>query len=319
MKSLQLCRLLAVVGTLLWLAGPGAGDDTIIRLKKDFIEKYKRHVTIDTTLTVDKVGKTHTPSEDGDVHMAARAPEVELALVAEIKNVKDVTPTLDRAKQVAQDRTPVPVTGVWRFWCEHTSNKPHIQGDELSRFHTSNPSHVFELHPVVKFDGASLLDTIKGIDGYKYKDATRAFLQYENTMCRLKDNGDTVTIRTRQAGYNHVEFILQSVDDEIGGLKVDDGRFMFASVRDLDGELLVRKVRMAFVKDTAAEKVARNLKHGDRVRVVALPRISLSLISWRIANANKPEWKDFDVLEWHLPYEMIVIATTGEVTQGDDD
>lgn len=48
---------------------------------------------------------------------------------------------------------------------------------------------------------------------------------------------------------------------------VADGRFVVASARDLDGNLLVARLRMVFTKGTAPEQAVRALRAGDRLRV----------------------------------------------------
>src|SRR4029077_3286453 len=106
---------------------------------------------------------------------------------------------------------------------------------------------VFEIHPVTAVAGVEIEDSVGPIEGFTYKKAEQAFTHYENVGCKIKDNGGTGTIQTSMAGYNIPAFMLESIDDDPGGFEVEDGRFLFASVRDLDGELLIRKVRMVFI------------------------------------------------------------------------
>jgi hypothetical protein len=85
---------------------------------------------------------------------------------------------------------------------------------------------------------------------------------------------------------------------------VSDGSFVYAKVRDWDGELVARKKRMVFVKDTPPELAVRDLKRGDCIRALGIPRLNLALVSWRVRNSEaKP-----DVLGWNLPYEIIVVG-----------
>ena len=73
----------------LWLAfTPTLYKQTVITLKNSFIEQFKNRVTIDATFTVGKTSKIHPASQDGDIHIAGTAPEIELAAVAEIMNAK---------------------------------------------------------------------------------------------------------------------------------------------------------------------------------------------------------------------------------------
>lgn len=164
--------------------------------------------------------------------------------------------------------------------------------------------------------GHEIEDSIGPIDGFKYKEASDAFTHYENVSCLIKDNGnDTVTIRTAMAGYNIPEFLFEPDDGK--QLNADDGgRFVFGSVRDLDGELLIRRVRCAFMKGTEAEAAIRNLPANiTRVRLIGIPRISLKLVQWRLDHANTEQWEDTEPLTWNIPYELIVVGIVKAVDE----
>jgi hypothetical protein len=295
-------------------AGGKAGDAITITLKKEFIETYRNRVTIDVDMTVDAVGKIHSAKKDGEVHFAGRSEKVGLPIVAELMNAK-FQPFAMKAIRKAEGEAPIKIKGAWRFWCEHADGSNQKQGMKLpDPFPNSNPAHVFEIHPVTHVGDMDVSDSVGPIEGFSYKKPEQAFTHYENVACKITDNGDTVTIRTNMAGYNIPEFILESIDDEVGGIEFkdkdgkSDGRFMFASVRDTDGELLVRKVRMAFIKGTEAEKAAKVLPKGGRLHVVGIPRISLTLVKFRIDNADDPR----EPLTWTLPYEIIVVGVIGD-------
>lgn len=281
----------------------GAGTPIIFTLKKSFVEKYKTRVTIDADMSVDHAGSIHAEKDDGEIHVGGRAEQIGLPFVAEVMHAKHQKKAV-AAMRAAEGKAPVKVTGAWRIWCEHANGVNQTQGDPLQPWHDSNPPHVFEIHPVTRVGELDVLDSVGPPDNFKFKAADIAFTHYENVGCTIKDDGDAVTVRTSMAGYNIPEFILESVDDDVGGLEVEDGRFLFASVRDLDGDLLVHKVRMAFIKGTEAEAAAKSLKKGDRLRVAGLPRISLALVSWRVQNKDAPH----EPLTWNLPYEVIVLG-----------
>jgi hypothetical protein len=103
------------------------------------------------------------------------------------------------------------------------------------------------------------------------------------------------------AGFNYVEFIMELNESPV---EVPDGMMVFAKIRDLDNELLVHKRRMIFVKGSAPEEAAKDLKEGDKLHVLGIPRIDLALISWRIKHAADR----LGVLDWNLPYEIIVVG-----------
>jgi len=291
-------------------SGPGRG--IVITLKNDFIEKYKDRVTLEADFRVDEIGPIHKVKSkglDGDMHFSGRSEEIGLPVVAEIMNAKFQKQAV-KAVRAAQGKDPVKIAGAWRLWCEHANSTPQIQGAALQPFEDSNPDHVFEIHPVTRFGKVDTLDSAEWIDGYQYYDAAVAFPHYANVTCKIKPNGDgTTTIRTFQAGYNYVEFILESLEtpDQKKGTE-DGGRLLRANVRDTDGELVARDVRMAFIEDTNAERAARKLPKNGRLHVAAIPRIDLALVSWRVKHKDDPQFQGDSPLEWNLPYEMIIVG-----------
>jgi hypothetical protein len=317
----QLASVLAVTAGLLSVTATaqqkghkntGAGSDTIITLKNDFIEKYKERVTIEADYSVDTLGPVHKVSKggmDGDMHFSGRADSVGLPTVLEIMNAKHEKPAV-KAVKAAQGKGPVKVAGAWRLWCEHANNSKQVQGEDLDPFTVSNPDHVFEVHPVTRFGKVELLDSVDVIDGYKYYDAETAFLHYANVKCHITSADDgTTTLRTQAAGYNYVEFLLESLEEPKEHLVVKgDGRFLRANVRDTEGELVARNVRMAFIEGTAAEQAVRSLGKNGRLHVKAIPRIDLALVSWRVKHKDDPKYKADQPLDWNLPYEMIVVG-----------
>ncbi|MBI5021164.1 MAG: hypothetical protein HZB59_06995 [Ignavibacteriales bacterium] len=277
---------------------------TTITLKNNFIEKYKNRATITATYTIDKAHeRPNSAKKDGDLHIAGRAPEIKLPVVAEIMNAKDDKDAVDLVHQHEGTTDPVKLTGAWRIWCEHGGHSEQIQGKRLSKFTTSNPDHVFEIHPVTKIGDISLLRSLKTIDGFEPKDAERAFTSYEGKQCQIKVDAEkkTTTIITPMAGYNYVEFIMEP---NATPFEVEDGTLLMAAVYDTNEDLLVRNRRMIFIKDSEPEKKLKDLKSGDRLHVLGIPRLNLAIVSWRVRNAvERPE-----VLTWNLPYEIIIVA-----------
>ena len=289
---------------LLFICLPVSSSAEItITLKNSFIEQFKNRATIDTTFTIDKAHKKpNPPSKDGDMHVAGRASEVGLSVVAEIMNARLEKKAVDLVHNFEGTGNPVKLSGAWRLWCEHAGGSDQIQDEPLQPFDTSNPDHVFEIHPVTQLGDINVERSFKPIQGFKTKDAGDAFLKYENTRFKIIPGEDTISMVTGMVGYNYVEFIMEANDDKQA--ETEDGRFVMATVRDLQGELLVRKVRMVFVKDTPPEKAVRKLKKGETLHVLGIPRIDLALVSWRVSAAkNRPE-----VLDWSLPYEIIVVG-----------
>lgn len=202
------------------------------------------------------------------------------------------------------------MTGAWRIWCEHGGNDIQIQGNEFEPITTTNPPHVFEIHPITKINDINLMESLSPIDGYQYKNASDAFTKYENTSFRIIDNKNqgTVTIQTVGIGYNYAEFKIELLQDPEQAFKIDDGLMLMCKVLDLEDEILIQKLRMVFIKDSLPEQKVKSLKKGNILHVVGIPRIDLALISYRIDHAvDKP-----GILEWNLPYEMIVVAVFDE-------
>jgi hypothetical protein len=281
-----------------------AQTDVEITLKNSFIEKYKNRATINANLVVDRAHAHPNPaSKDGDLHIAGRSPEeIALPIVAEIMNARSEKDAVSLIHQVEGSGRTVNVVGAWRIWCEHGGLSPQKQGENLQPFNTTNPDHVFEIHPLAKVGDFSTAESFVPIDGYQTKDATEAFSSYENRRSQISVRNGMTTIVTGLGGFNYVEFVMQITGDQ---KEVEDGRLVMASVFDLNGELLVKNRRMVFVKGTPPEEVVKQAKLGQRLHVLGIPRIDLALVSWRTQHANeRPE-----ALTWGLPYEIIVAAT----------
>jgi hypothetical protein len=305
-RSRAAARRLPILLVLLLVLVPALARAEIeITLKNSFIAKFKDRATIEATFTVDKAHKKpNAPSKDGDLHAAGRAPEIGLPAVAELMNGASDPDAVELIQQAERDGTAVTVTGAWRIWTEHGGDTAFVQGKALQPFDTTNPDHVFQIHPIITIRGRDVTRTLMPIAGYQPKDAHDAFVRYENMRSRIRVNKavGTTTLTTTMAGFNYVEFIMEILDETQH--EVADGRMVFATVRDLDGELLVHKRRMVFVKDTPPEQLIKTLPKGKRVHVLGMPRIDLALVSWRARNASaRPE-----VLTWRLPYEIIVVG-----------
>ena len=301
---------LAAYAILLPLA---AYADIEITLKNSFIEKFKNRVTIDANFTVDTAHKRpNPPNKDGDLHAAGRAPEIGLPAVAEVMNARFEQPALDLIHQSESSGEPVQVRGVWRIWCEHGGDISFKQGDPLQPFTTTNPDHVVEVHPLLKVGDEALEGSFKPIDGFTYKDADQAFISYEKLKSHIKPGPSTTTITTTMAGFNYVEFSLRLNEDPTH--EVEDGLTVQAAVLNLDGDLLVRNRRMVFAAGTQPFERVKAMRKGDVLHVVGIPRIDLSLVSYRASHtAQKP-----GILDWSLPYEMVIVAAFDDTPEPED-
>jgi hypothetical protein len=134
--------------------------------------------------------------KDGELHIAGRADEVKLPIVAEIMNAASQQPAMDTIHNAEGTNEPVPLNSVWRLWCEHGVESTQVQGKGVPQIDTTNPQHVFEIHPIVSLNNVSILDSIHVIAGYEPKDAEQAFITYEAVRCRLtvtSKNQTTIT------------------------------------------------------------------------------------------------------------------------------
>jgi hypothetical protein len=280
-----------------------------ITLTNAFIDKFKDRATIDASFIVDKAHPhPNAPKNDGDLHAAGRADEVGLPIVAEIMNAASQRAAVDAIHKTEGSGNPIPLVGVWRLWCEHGGDSQQIQGQPLQPFATTNPPHVFEIHPITKLDMTSIIAALHPIQGYKPKDAETAFLKYESLKSHITLGSDTTTLVTTMAGYNYVEFVALPLPDETPDT-FSDGSGVFAAVHDLNGGLLVHKRRMIFVKNSPEEQALNSLKPGEGMHVLGVPRISLKLLSYRIEHHSENE----QMLDWGLPYEMVIVGYYGKV------
>jgi hypothetical protein len=276
-----------------------------VTLRNSFIEKYKNRATISTPFrVVFAAKKPHPADQDGDLHVAGLADEVGLPCVAELMNAKDFQGVVELMQDSEASQESVPVTGAWRLWCEHPGKFPHIQDDVIPPYKNTNPDHVFEIHPLTQVANFKVLSSLKPIPGYTPKKAKKAFEVYEILSCTIIPDPEhqTTTIRTPGVGYNYVEFKLRLEEDD--QFLTFDGRIVRCTALTLDGAELASNRRMVFVKNTAPEKAVKDLRKGDELHVLGIPRIDLAVVSWRARNADaRPE-----ALQWHLPYEIIVVG-----------
>jgi hypothetical protein len=272
-----------------------------IEINKSFIERYKDRVSITTTFTVDKARLNPIARMfDGDFHMAGRAPEVALPVVAEIANGASAKKAIDLVHGVEGTGKPLKISGVWRIWPEHGGGAKQDQGEPLVAMTSDNPSHVFEIHPVTRINDVEVLDTFTPIEGFMGGDAHACFEIYEKVECKLTVKPSAVSMVTHKGLRNDVEFLMEITDGR--QIEVPGGRFVIASARDWKGNLLVKRLRMVFAKDTPPERAVRLLKRGDRLQVFGLPRVDFAEVARRVRGSKK----DPTLLVKPLPYEIII-------------
>jgi hypothetical protein len=305
--SAQLCILLLLASNL---------EAETLNLSADFVRRVKNRATLFVQFEIDehlksphRVGKS---GDDGDIHMAGRAPEVELPMVVEVMNA-GLGPQADTVRLL--DNTPsgqtVAVTGVWRIWFEHPSPGDQTQGDPVEAPANSNPDHVFEIHPVTLFGSndiadSSLVPILAPGDGHPYDayPANVAFPAYEKLKATVTVSDTAVSITSNKAGYNYAEFVLEPAGKPAHG---DNGIFVLANVYDVsdpENPITSEPRRMVFVENTEPAKELQKLPQGERMHVLGIPRVDLAQVA-AVTNG--------ETVNIALPYEMIIVAVFPDV------
>ena len=300
MRFTRLAAVLLVVGQQNAFAG------TVV-LQKKFIEKYRNRATIDATFIVDHTHAHPNPikndGKDGDLHSSGRAKEVGLPMVSEVVNAAQSNQSeVVRALQKLQGTEKAPsISGAWRIWFEHPSTQPQVQFDAVPPAANTNPAHCFEIHPITAFGGQSLTSSFQPIPKFEAYDAETAFKSYENLPVTIKVSNTSVTLRSKKAGYNYVQFYAQLA----GKPKATDdgGKLVMVDVsNDPEGEVIVNNVRLIFVPGTPPLKELDQAAAGAQLHVLGIPRVNLNAI-WTFITASGPTQTDRK-----LPYEIIVVA-----------
>lgn len=290
---------------LLWLFLSGqvafaANHPVSIRLNNDFIQSNMNAVTISTNAFEVDFTRPHRPVDDGDMHIAGRSPDFGLPTVAEIMNVGS-EPDAAAAADGAKGNTPISLTGVWRFWCEHANGADQTQGDPIPPYPNSNPDHVFEIHPITKIGDVSLISSLTDIDGYPAHDGDQAFPKYDAADSTISFDDTTTTITTPSVGFNYVRFWIAPSG---APHQTTGGSWAFAQISDDAGKVLEQNKRVFFIGGSSEESAVNGLASGDRLHVLGIPRIDLALVWYRRIHAiNNP-----DILTWKLPYEMVIVG-----------
>jgi len=298
------CSLIARQATIAYIAvnAEFAPKQVEIEINKSFIEAYKNRVAMHVTFTVDKAMGAPLPAVlDGDLHVAGRAPQVALPIVAEIANADDEQAAMALVHAAVGTRRPLKVSGVWRIWPEHAGSAEETQGRSLPAFVSYKPDHVFEIHPVTMIGGVAL-HGFTPVNGFKPGGAQRTFGIYEGVPCTITVKRTTVSIVTETGLYNDVEFIMKIAD--VPQVVVADGRFVLASAMDLNGHVLVQGLRMVFAEGTPPERAVRLLKGGGRLHVYGIPRLDFAEISRRVAGHQMNP----GLLTHPLPYEIVILG-----------
>jgi len=284
--------------------------DMTLALNKTFVNKIKNKATMTTNLNVDAHLNSPHPiknsGDDGDIHMAGRDSVFKLPLVAEILNARIEPLAMQKLKLSSPDQA-VSVTGVWRIWFEHPAQENQIQGKPVSAPANSNPDHVCEIHPIIKFAGVDVMNSfveIKDDKGKAYEAyaASKAFPYYDGIDATIQASDTAIMITSVKSKFNYTEFVI-----ELAGKPKDvgDGFLVLAHVFDkanVDEPVAADVRRMVFVKGTPPADKLLTLAKGDQLHVLGIPRVNLNDVFVITSKNGK------NAVDVKLPYEMIVSA-----------
>ena len=296
---------------LVFFAATSAATAQTLVLQRAFIDKYKNRATIEGTFIVDHAHKRpNTPENDGDLHASGRCDAVGLPMVAEVMNAAESTQqaVLQEIHNNEGKGSAKRIAGAWRIWFEHPSTtQSQVQFDPVPPAANTNPDHCFEIHPITKYTGSTILTSLHQIQGFTPKQAEDAFDRYEKLKATLNINDDSITITSKKIGFNYVGFVAEiagkpeRLDDNDSG--TSDGQTVLATVlKDNGDETLVDNVRLIFIAGTQAEAELDKTHEGVKLELIALPRVDLSAISALASDAGSGNFVR------KLPYEMIVVS-----------
>jgi hypothetical protein len=297
---------LALVLVVLVLSAQQALAGTVV-FKRAFVEKYKNRATIDINFLVDHAKKSpntiKNDGRDGDLHVAGRSPsDVGLPMVAEIMNAAMESNAVKLLQGEAGSKNPVNIVGAWRVWFEHPSKKKMTQGRNWPVSSSTNPDHVFEIHPITGVEDLDISDSLVPIPGFEAYPAEKAFPYYEKRVMTVKANKSSIQVTTTKAKYNYAEFDIE-LTSKPKTSPSKDGVFALAWVIDAEGYVVVDQPRrMVFVAGTEPAKDVSDLEIGDQLHVLGIPRVNLERLS---AAVRKKGTKQFKA---NLPYEMIIVG-----------
>ena len=277
-----------------------------VLLKNSWIARFKNRVSMPLTYKVEKAhkhpNKIGEKSDDGDMHLAGRSPEVGLPFVVEIVNAalevhKDV---LTSIKTLAGSAGTVGIEGVWRLWFEHPAKKAQQQGATVPPPKNTNPAHVFEIHPVTKWDDDPLDESFVPVEGFTAHDAKTAFGRFEKMVVTVTRRTALTSFEAKMIGYNYVDFRIVLTGPP---KKVEDGFMVLAKVQDLKGNVIVNTPRrMVIPAGTPPAALIATAKKDATFTVLGIPRLNLERLMEKAKSGQSVAVQG--------AYEMIVVALT---------
>jgi len=299
----------------LFVAAATAECQIEMSFTKSFINSIKDKITITIDYNLDNANDKNVETcsslntgkgqsvryskKEKDLILSGRNEYIGFPIVTRIFNAKYDWKAIDLISKNKGKK--INVTGVWRIWCDYFGNEIFKQTLTNERAKEYNPEHVFEMTPALRVNDINLDGYNEEISAQKITEAETAFEKYSNMKTQINIADSIVTLSLHGLDGNFVDFFITIT----GTQEVkNDGRVLLCNVYDKVDKLLYKNLRTIFMKDTEAEKTVRNLRKGEKLRVLGIPRIGLNEIYDRI----KISEIDTNVLSGSLPIEMVIIS-----------
>ncbi|MDD5362316.1 MAG: hypothetical protein PHN88_09300 [Ignavibacteria bacterium] len=303
-----------ITAAIIFLMIPQTHSQTVITLSRTFIDSIKDRITLTLDYKIDyandknisvftnnNFGRVRASSynkRSNDLIMRGSSDFIGLPITAKISDAKEYPEAVDLISKHIGDR--VKISSVWRIWNNYFGNDTFQWNKSGGKDKRAGIENVFELSPVTQIDDLNITGYDNISNSVQFMDAETAFGLFSQTKCEIDIEDTAITISTRGLSSNYVEFTIRE-----SGLSetVNDGRIAECNVYNNDDILIHKNLRAIFVKDSEPEKIFRNLRKGEMLRVIGIPRISLHEIDskMRITGANNIKFDG-------LPVEMIIIS-----------
>ena len=311
MNAAFLTRLVGAVAAIVLLASTslsGQAQLSTLRLRNTFISHLKnRAIVKNLPFTVDHVkpsiNSISSDGKDGDIHVAGRpGPFVGLPMVVEVVNARLEKDDVVQRLRDLEGQPATTVSGVWRLWFEHPPHGVMEQVGTVPKPTSTNPDHVFELHPLTEVDGRKADESFVMIPGFTAYTAAKTFGAYEQLEFRAKKNSAMTVISSKKAGHNYTEF-----DAVLAGAPThkNDATFVVADIQTPSGKSVVKKpIRLVIADDTKVATVfaSKKPKTGTKLRILGIPRVNLDILM------DKAEDQPGQTVVVRGAYEIIVVG-----------
>lgn len=304
---------------LISILASGASAQSTITLRRSFVDSFCNRLTISAAYNVwFSHPRPNAAKDDGDIHVSGYDNKIGMPVVAEIMNAAEQPEAMNLLKSQAGNGTPnnpkINIAGVWRLWPEHMGPKGnhfyqgmHLTAEEITK-KTTNPDHVFEIHPVTKVATLDVRNSLHEIQGYEPWYAWYVLQQIAKKSFTISSDKHSISFTTKQTPYNYVDTWIKM--DSVWTVK--DGAFAICTILDYDYEhghdisqkTIAHSIRVGFVKGTAPYDEALAKHNSGVLHVLATTRINLAIVSARESMSHT----DPAALTLPLPVELVAVG-----------